>query len=412
MSTAEQAQDFLLRNRPDLAEKAARAALSEDPDDAAAHEALTGAFIAQARWDDALASAETLLRYEADRSWPFLARALALLNLDRVREADTSVQAAMALAPDAAGVHLMRSHVLLAKSKAQDALIAADHALSLDPELLEAGDARAAALRALGRYDEAEAQVRANLQRDPEHDPSHVELGILSVLRGRGRSGVASFREALRLDPHDEQARAGLLVAAKVRNPLYYAIFRFGAWMERFGRGAQIALGLALYFTARSVGRAAFESSGPKSVLLWAIVGVLAFLLFYGWIADPLGDLILRLTRSDLRHVIDDEERRVSTLFGIAFFGALLSAAAAIAGAPVGAAAATFGIAAIGVGVWSRQRSLKLLLGAFLVLGVAIAVIGAGGRVVVGGDHWEPVMWVGCFCCILPTALGTWSAAR
>ena len=65
------------------------------------------------------------------------------------------------------------------------------------------------ALVRLGRRDEAGATLEAALARDPENAVTHANQGWARLHAGDFRGALEHFREALRLNPSLEWARAG-----------------------------------------------------------------------------------------------------------------------------------------------------------------------------------------------------------
>lgn len=87
------------------------------------------------------------------------------------------------------------------------ALEAAERAIAASDGLLERGEqGRIAALRELGRHDEALAAARAYVDKAPTSAAAHVELGKCLARSGQGEAAEAAFAEALRCDPGDQEA--------------------------------------------------------------------------------------------------------------------------------------------------------------------------------------------------------------
>ena len=103
-------------------------------------------------------------------------RGRALLNLDRLDEAETSLREALHLKPDFANAHRELGHVL-------------DY---------------------LGRFEEAEASVRTALRLQPEDALAHYKLGRILYHLGRATEAQASFRAVSCLRPEIPEWRWAL----------------------------------------------------------------------------------------------------------------------------------------------------------------------------------------------------------
>ena len=86
----------------------------------------------------------------------------------------------------------------------------ADHAssaLALDPSLAEALANRGAALRRLGRHEEALADYERALRLDPNATEAHNNRGVALAAMARWPEALAAYERALELDPRHDRAR-------------------------------------------------------------------------------------------------------------------------------------------------------------------------------------------------------------
>ena len=104
-----------------------------------------------------------------------------------------------------------------------------------------------------GSIDEADHAAREALAIDPENDRAHHVLGLVGLNRGDSHEALAGFREALRLDPTDESAREGVVLALKARHPVYARVLRFFLWQSRLPKEAQWALLFAPFVIGRVI---------------------------------------------------------------------------------------------------------------------------------------------------------------
>jgi tetratricopeptide (TPR) repeat protein len=150
-------------------------------------------------WRDVTAKAP-----ENPRAWAGLADEL-------VKQGDLNASLAaldrsIALAPDAAAAHALRSNVLLALERPDEALAAAERSIAVDPARGLGFTRRAAALVDLGRFDEAAAVCRRAVEIDAD---DAVALRLLSealVRTSRNGAAVEICRRLFAVDPPQAEA--------------------------------------------------------------------------------------------------------------------------------------------------------------------------------------------------------------
>jgi hypothetical protein len=131
------------------------------------------------------------------------------------------------------------------------------------------------------------------LAREPENTLSHANQGWALLHGGDHRQALTHFREALRLDPMQDWARAGIVEALKARNPVYRLLLRYWLWMSRLTDEEQwetVAILASGWRALRAIARAV--------PLLYAVVFPLSlvyrFFSVLTWTARPLFALTLR----------------------------------------------------------------------------------------------------------------------
>ena len=85
------------------------------------------------------------------------------------------------------------------QGRPDDGLAAAEHALSLDPDLAEARAVRARHLFRLGRHDEAFAEIEAALRLDPESYEVNESAGLLCLRERRFGDAIGYYEKAAAL---------------------------------------------------------------------------------------------------------------------------------------------------------------------------------------------------------------------
>ncbi len=379
------AELLLAQSRPADAEREARLALGQRPDDPLALGVLARALVDQNREEEALDPARAAVSAAPDSAYSHHVLAHVLLRLKQPRQAMSACEAALRLAPDDADLLAQRAGIRLAQRDWAGALEDSEAALRIQPEDTFAQNLRATALRQLGRTEEAGRVGARTLEQDPEDAFSHSTQGWTLLQAGDSRRAQEHFLEALRLDPNFEPARQGMLEALKARNPLYRGMLAYFLWMGRQSGRIQWAFILVTFFGQRAVRRIAADnpSLGP---VLWPLLGLFYAFVYLTWTAVPMFNLLLCLNRFG-RHVLSAWERRDAVIYGASV--ALIAAAAVWMGVsdesyPLQALIAAAMVSVSVAATVSRDpgRARRILTGCTIAL-AAVAALGvamlAGG---------------------------------
>ncbi len=315
------AQLLLAQSRPADAERELMSALAQRPDDPQALALLALSRIDQRKGPEALAAAEAAIGLAPDVAYFHYVRALTLHRLDRDDEARTAIAEALRLDPSDPDHFSLLASIELARRQWPATLEAAEQALALNPEHINAANLRAMALVRLGRKEEAMATVDFALHRAPDSGFSHANQGWNCLHRNDPKKAQEHFREALRLEPDLEYARQGMLEALKARNPLYRGMLAYFLWMGRLSGRLQWAFIIGIFFGGRILRETADRQPGLAWVL-WPLLGLFYCFVYLTWTAMPMFNLLLRFDRFG-RHVLSRDQRIASNWFGAAFFGAL-----------------------------------------------------------------------------------------
>ena len=260
--------------RWDLAERHLRAGLARQPHSAADQAYLARALIRLERRLDARSVSDESLRLDPTAPEVLAAR---VEVLDGVGDRGGAVEAARALVarlPESASARATLAFALYRRGRPRAALQVADQALALDPTDISALNARAVALGALLRPDEAAAALRAALERAPETPALHNNMGLALLRQGQVSMARGSMEEALRLDAQSRSMAGNL---RRSRNPVVAAgailLGGFIRGIRRWGRwpaGVQVGLIVGLLF-----GGIAWTGAPAAGllVLLWSLVG-------------------------------------------------------------------------------------------------------------------------------------------
>jgi tetratricopeptide (TPR) repeat protein len=159
------------------------------------------------RFADGIAYARQVLAIDPRRSRTHLLLGMALAQSGALGEALTSLDCAIALAPDLADAHGNRADVLVELRRPLEAIESYDRALRLAPQSFPNWCNRAAVLLDLGRHKEALASYDRALAIEPQHVDVLAARGIALNALDRCEEAVETLDRALALAPDHHLAR-------------------------------------------------------------------------------------------------------------------------------------------------------------------------------------------------------------
>lgn len=328
----ERARLLLAQSRPADAEQEVMQALAREPEDPEALAVLALSRVNQKKFEAAIAAATEAVGLAPEIPYFHYVHGLVLHHADQRDEAFRAAQEALRLDPsDPDGFSLLAA-IELSRGRWPAALEAAEQALALNAEHVEAANFRAMALVRLGRKAEAMETVDFALQRAPENAMSHANQGWNCLHRNEPRAAQEHFREALRLDPHLEYAREGMLESLKARNLIYRGMLAYFLWIGR--QSATLQWGLVVGVLLFSSSLAALTAIHPA---FWGLVVLFYLFIYLSWTAMPMFNLLLRLDKFG-RYVLSRDQVTASNWFG----GVLIAAVVCFAGAFLGGGGAAF----------------------------------------------------------------------
>ena len=132
-----------------------------------------------------------------------------------LRAAEAAFSTVARLAPEYADAPVNLARVRLREGDPEGALEALETALGLAPGLPRAVFFRAMALKALGRYDEALADLGAVQETYPRDRVVNNQVGRLLFLKREYAEAVSVLEETLAIDPEDLEAHYNLMLASQ-----------------------------------------------------------------------------------------------------------------------------------------------------------------------------------------------------
>lgn len=315
------AQLLMLISRPGLAEQEIRRQLSIEPENAEAHAMLAACLASEGRLDEAEDEARRSAALRPDDPYAFRVLAVVLCLAGELRKAQDAANGALCLAPDDADSFALQCTIEMLADRWPAALENAERGLHLEPENAVCLNARAMSLLMLGRREEAGASAGHLLAANPDDAQAHLMQGLHLLHKQEYDLALESLREALRLDPDSEIAKAAVVEGLKARLLLYRPFLRFGIWKSRLGWKGKLAMVAVPLGFLWLLSKAADRHPGLYRVF-WTILGLLILFATLGILAEHLSILVL-LTDPFGRTVVSRDQKRSSVLVGSCLLGAV-----------------------------------------------------------------------------------------
>ena len=138
---------------------------------------------------------------------------IGLLLQGDLRGAEAAFRTVMDIEPEYADGPVNVARARLQEGDVETAIPLLERALELAPGLARAHFFLGTALRALGRYDEALAQLEAARAQYPRDRVVLNQIGRIHFLERRYDEAVGAFEAVLRIDPEDLQAHYNLMLS-------------------------------------------------------------------------------------------------------------------------------------------------------------------------------------------------------
>lgn len=400
MSVLERAHLLMAHDRPEEAEKTLRGWLAENPEDDRAMAFLARALFFQDRNDEAVEVARAAVGLDPDDSYNHWIHARALACRNDTKEALAAIEEAIRIDPDEPRSYSLKAMLLSGMSRNEEALEAIDTALSLTPEEADLLTNRAMILNALNRPGEAKAAVEASLRLSPDQSDSHTEMGWAHLRDGNAKAAANSFMEALRIDPEDDRARAGIVEALKARIPLYRWILNFFFWLGSMSSRARWGVILGLYFGSKIL-KAVARTNPEYQPFLYPLLGIYIVFIFLTWTASPLCNLFLRMHPVG-KHALDADDKLASSLVGLLLLSCIIMGiAGAVLSIPAlmisGLAGLLYMIPLSGAFQFSAGPVRKKMM--IFTSGIGLCGIAALASALIGDFKFEllAIYFLGCF---------------
>lgn len=278
------------------------------------------ALMGQDKMEEALTEAETAIGLDPDFPFAHNLRGRLQFQLGNHKEAEKSLKEAIRLDPSDADHFVHLAYVYFNKTKWEDSIQTVEQGLALNPEHVGGLNLRARLLVKLGRTPEASQSFEASMNKDPENSYTHLSMGWAQLEEGDHKRALEHFREAVRLDPNNEAARAGLVEGLKARYWFYRQYLKFAFFMEGLNSKLRWALVIGLIVIAN---------------VLPALAPYYLGFVFFSWFSGILFNSLIRLNPYG-RYALTEDQILYSNVFSALLIGGLGSlAVGSLAGIPL-----------------------------------------------------------------------------
>lgn len=223
----------------------------------------------------------------------------------RLNDAQLAAERALALDPDEPAFYEVAAAVAMESGQYDAAMQLADRGLSVDPNCQFLLRLRGQVFHATGEPYRATEAFRASLHLAPEDNLSHRELARVLFARGEYRAARDHIREAIRLDPSDDESRQLILKISQTQHWL----LRAAIWLHQNTRWVRLWFPLWVIFTAIAGLPVVIWAEAPERPQ-WMIYAAYSLWMLVVWF--PLESLVLPLLADMLWVVIGQDAARRS----------------------------------------------------------------------------------------------------
>jgi tetratricopeptide (TPR) repeat protein len=268
----QRARSLLQLGRKDDAADVLRDAVALDPDDYEVY-CLLALALRNSRPADASAAGQRAMALRPEADWPHRIQAQLLLDRRRNNEAFGHALRAVELAPQLYECHLMMAQVLGRLGRIEQAMVALDHATSINPNRVDAFVQRSKLAIDAKDWRQAQYWAEEALRRDPNETAALNNLAVAKQGMGQEVEAVELFAHASAQNPNDQLLSRNAVSSARRMNKgarVSRLLFLFALYAVLLSDGNRLfavsvlTLGLAAFGTVRWLGhRAATERLPP-----------------------------------------------------------------------------------------------------------------------------------------------------
>jgi Tfp pilus assembly protein PilF len=301
----------LIHMRPDLAAKELRLAIAQEPDAGYMHGLLASCLLDAGEKDPAFNEARQCIKLSPNSPIGFHTLAHCHFQTGEMLEAEVAIEEALRLDPHEPSYWGLLANIEIQNNNLEKALKAAENGLELDPAHAHCHNLRALILTKQGKSEQAKHSMDTAMAANPEHALTHAYRGWTLLEQHQHEQSREHFREALRLDPSLEWARAGMIKALEMR---HWACQLHRRLANKWA-GLAVVLWFCFNFQLKSWHLAGPEWQAIALTLLsfasWTSWAAFAFFTFlpYTLINEPILRFLLQFD-PDGQYVLTKEEKQ------------------------------------------------------------------------------------------------------
>lgn len=287
--------------------------LQADPNNDHALSLMASCRYNQRRFKEGMELVQRAISLQPTESYYYYLLAFGYYSVDNNAHAQLNIRKAIELHPYQPDYFGLWALLLLEKNQFAEALEKANDGLSIDPENISCLNTRATALNKLNRTEESIDTMRTVLDQDPENYYTHVTVGWNLLEKGKQKEATVHFREALRLNPNAEAARAGLKQSLKANIPPYKWLLQYSFWINNKSKNARWMIPIGLYLGINLVDYLSKYASPGLALAAKILVGLYILVALASWFINPLANIFL-FFHKDGKHALTSSEKWSSVL--------------------------------------------------------------------------------------------------
>jgi len=258
---------------------------------------------------------DSAIGLEPDSAPLFHIKAQIMLETEQMDKAEEAIAHAIHLDASSAQYHALWAHLKLIRKQYEKALEYSNKSLELEPDNLLGLNTRSQAQFRLKLTKAAFSTIEGALMEDPNNTYTHANYGWSLLESGERVKALEHFREALKNNPNNRNAQAGMVEALKAKYIFYRLFLKYAFWMGSLTAKYQWGVIIGFYVLFRVI-KSVSERNEMLEPLLTPIVYILAGIAFSTWVLSPLMNLFLRLNKYG-KHMLTQKQKLSSNFVGI-----------------------------------------------------------------------------------------------
>jgi len=212
----------------ELAERMLKEVLKVDPDNSDAHYYLAFNYFRWGRIKSALKEIDESLRLSPNDSDIHILFAQILADGIDLKRAEEEFKKSIELAPYYVLSYASYAEFLALNKRYREAEKYVKKALKIDPH----DEIALNAMGLIGKKVESKKALESIIRQNPIDDSALNNLGVLELESGNYNKAIDCFRNALKTNPENSSARNNIILAIKIRNPVYRPAYKWREFTE------------------------------------------------------------------------------------------------------------------------------------------------------------------------------------